>query len=69
MRLNENKFIRVDRRTHNRSIFGKFTAFYATGDGGPVLKEEGGIKNFHGFMVQSKKWRVMVTFRRFRRDW
>jgi hypothetical protein len=49
------------------SIFGGFTLFRAKKDGGLFLKgEKTSIWDINGFLLQTKKHRVMVVFKRSR---
>jgi hypothetical protein len=47
------------------TIYGPFTVFRASKTGGPLLKTEvRRFRDINGFMIQTKKRRVMVEFRR-----
>jgi hypothetical protein len=53
------------RRHHPWSIYGPFTVFRASKDGGPLLKENvRRFRDINGFMLQTKGHRLMVEFRR-----
>jgi hypothetical protein len=47
------------------TIYGPFTVFRARKDGSPLLKTEvRPLRDINGFMIQTKKRRIMVEFRR-----
>lgn len=49
------------------TVYGKFTPFYAKKDGGLFLKEEKKtLWDINGFLLQTKKHRIILVFKRSR---
>lgn len=49
---------------NRRSRYGRFTAFYASKDGGPVLEGNASLRNFSGFMINFGNHQLIFQFRR-----
>lgn len=63
--MTKRPMIQVRRRHNPYSIYGRFTIFRAAKDGGPLLREEKQrFRDINGFMIQTKRRRIMVEYRR-----
>ena len=55
----------IEKRRSEYSVYGFFTPFRAKKDGRPYLRNETkSWLGFNGFMIQTKKHKVMFIFRR-----